>query len=233
MTPSNKISILYFLLYLFAVVPLTVGFFYGLDFVGYNVKSLRTYLSEIIIIIQIGITSVLILILMRRHFVFLFGKRLKKDYLQFLKKGVGWTVPLLVIHIMAFLIPNMRENLIHRYSSIKIISISDATNFTLILFAILLSTAVLFEEMIFRGVLIQKLLQVTNKTVSILISAGLFSLSHLIYSSISMDTLISGFFVGILCGFAYISTGSCLSAFVPHLFNNLMCVWFIWMISCD
>ncbi|MBU2431295.1 MAG: CPBP family intramembrane metalloprotease [Proteobacteria bacterium] len=230
MKPSIKILIFYVLLYLFAVVPLTVALFYGLDFVGYNVKRLATNLSEIIIAIQIGITCALSLALMRKHFDFLFGKRLQKDYLRFIKVGMRWTVPLLVLHIMAFLIPNIRENLIHRYSSIKMISITDATNVALILFVILLSMAAIFEEMIFRGILIQKLLQITNKTVSIFVSAGLFSLSHLIYSSISLDTLISSFFVGVLCGFAYISTGSCLAAFIPHLFNNLMCVGFIWML---
>lgn len=144
--PSLKLSFLIILLYLFAAIPLTFGIIYGLTILGYPIGSLKLYLSEIIIIAQIGITGILIFILSVRYLDYLFSHKWKKDFFLFLKAGFKWAIPLLILHALSLLIPIIRENLISRYLATKVISVRDASNITLSLFTVWLTSAAIFEE---------------------------------------------------------------------------------------
>lgn len=228
--PSLNLSFLFFLSYLLAVIPLTIGITYGLVFIGYTADNLKTNLSEIIMMAQIGITSILTFLLARRYLAYLLSERWKKNYLLYLTVGLRWSFPLLLLYAFSMLIPIIRRNLISGYLSTDIITVKDASNFTLILFSVWLVLGAIFEEFFFRGIIVQKLQEVTNSTISVLISAGLFALSHFIFFPISIGNLSISFLVGVLSGFAYTSTGSCISAILPHLLNNVICAWFVWVI---
>jgi hypothetical protein len=132
-----------------------------------------------------------------------------------------------MIHIISLAIPSIREKLIEDYLSMKIIKINGISNFSLIIFSTWMLLSAIFEEIIFRGVILQKLQGFLNSFLCVFITASLFALSHFVFSPINIGDLTSGFFVGLLCGFAFIKTGSCISAIVPHLLNNAICVGFV------
>ncbi len=154
-----------------------------------------------------------------------------KKILVYLKIGLKWALPIMILHAFSLLIPIIRENVFSDYLSTEVITVNDASMLTLFLFSAWLIIGAIFEELFFRGIVVNKLQKITTNTISVLISASIFALSHFVFSNISIGRLTSSFMVGVLSGFAYTSTGSCLSAIVPHLLNNIICVGFIWTIS--
>ena len=226
--PSIKLSFALILLYLFAAIPLTIGITYGIAILGCTVDNLKSNLSEIVILTQIGITSILIFFLVSKYLNYFLSYGWEKDYLIYLKAGFKWAIPLLVLHVFSLLIPIIRENLIYRYASMEIIAVKDASKLTLFLFSAWLILGAIFEELFFRGIIVKKLQEVASSNISVLISASLFALSHFVFSKISIGSFTSSFMVGVLSGFAYTSTGSCISAILPHLLNNIICVGFVW-----
>ncbi|NNG01407.1 MAG: CPBP family intramembrane metalloprotease [Desulfobacteraceae bacterium] len=66
-----------------------------------------------------------------------------------------------------------------------------------------------------------------SKIYAISISALLFALSHFINSNIDAGSFISSILIGVICGYCYLSTGSSLSAMLPHLTNNIIWIGYI------
>ena len=228
--PSLKLSILIILIYLFAMVPLLAGIMYVSISIGYPLKIIRSNLSDSILIAQICLTTAMIYFFFKRYSDYLLSGGWRANFFNYLRVGLKWSIPLVIIHIISLSIPSIREKLVENYMSMKIISVKGITNFSLIIFSIGAILGAIFEEIFFRGIILQKLQGILNKSLSVLIAAGLFTLFHFVFSPIKIGDLTSGFFVGLLCGFAFTATGSCLSAIVPHLLNNAICVGFVWAI---
>jgi membrane protease YdiL (CAAX protease family) len=152
------------------------------------------------------------------------------SYIQYLLIGMKWSMPIVVIHIIFLSIPSLRHNLTEEYFSMKILTVKGISNFRFIIFSIWLILGALFEELIFRGIFLQKLQKFINNALCVIITAGLFGLSHFIFSPIKIGYIASIFIVGLLSGFAFTSTGSCISAIVPHLLNNVICIVIVWTI---
>ena len=228
--PSLKLSIVILLIYLFAIVPLLAGIMYVLVSLGYPLKILKSNLSESILISQICLTTAMIYYFFTRYSDYLLSVGWRANFFTYLRVGLKWSIPLVIIHIISLSVPNIREKLLENYLSMKIISVKGITNISLIIFSIGAILGAIFEEFFFRGIILQKLQGILNKSLSVLIAAGLFTLSHFVFSPIKIGDLTSGFFVGLLCGFAFTATGSCLSAIVPHLLNNAICIGIVWTI---
>ena len=138
--------------------------------------------------------------------------------------GIKWSIPLLVIQLVTLATPVFRDKLIGDYLSMRIISVKGATNTSLLIFSVWVLFGAVVEELIFRGIFLQKLSHVLNRTLSVFIIAGLFAFSHFSLSGIQVSIFTDAFLVGILSGFAFIKTSSCISASLPHLISNAFCI---------
>lgn len=76
--------------------------------------------------------------------------------------------------------------------------------------------APVFEEILHRGIILEKLSRKYNVFISISVSALIFAFSHL-----NFVQGINAFFLGILFSFIYIKSGSLLTSILIHLINNL------------
>ena len=222
--PSLKISVAIIFIYLFALLPLAAGIMYALVKIGYPIKSIRSNLSDGIIVIHIFLTAVLIYFLLKNYSDYLLSFKWRAYYINYLRIGLKWSIPIAVIHAIFLSIPSIRGNLIQEYFSMKILGIKGISNFSLIMFSIWLLLAAFFEEIIFRGIILQKLQAFLNNVLCVFITACLFALCHFIFSPIQIGYLAGIILVGVLSGFAFISTGSCISAVVPHILNNVICI---------
>jgi len=126
--------------------------------------------------------------------------------------------------MISLLIPSIREKVIEGYLSMRIISVKDISIIGLLIFSVWVLSGAIFEEIIFRGIFLQKLQKIINETQSVIIIAGLFALSHFAFTHIDISALTNGLIVGLLSGFAFMSTRSCISAIVPHFLNNAICI---------
>jgi len=223
-TPSIQLSIVIILIYLFAIMPLIAGIMYVSVLFEYPLKIIRLNLSESILIAQICLTTTMIYYIVSRYSDYLFSHDWKANFIKYLRVGLKWSIPLLLFHVISLSIPTFREKLIQDYLTMKIITVRDISNFSFIIFSIWMILGAIFEELYFRGIILQKLQPTLNSYLSIFIAAGLFSLSHFVFSPMRIGELTSVFIIGLLCGFAYTASGSCISAIVPHLMNNAISV---------
>ncbi len=197
---------------------------------GLPARIIKANLSESILVVHICITITLIYYLVKRYSIYLLSENWKSNYINYFIVGLKWSIPLLTIHIISLLIPSIREKVIADYLSMRIISVKNISYIGLLIFSIWVLSGAIFEEIVFRGIFLKKLQKILNATQSVFIIACLFALSHFAFSQINLSELINAFIVGLLCGFAFMSTKSCISAFVPHLLNNAFCIVFVLII---
>ena len=131
-----EVSILVILFYLFATLSFLAGIIYVLALVGCPLEIIKSNLSESILITQICLTSTMIYYLLKRYSGYLLSIDWRKNFFSFLRIGLKWSLPLLVIHIISFSVPIIRDKLIENYLSMKVISVRGIANFSLILFSI-------------------------------------------------------------------------------------------------
>jgi membrane protease YdiL (CAAX protease family) len=226
-SPSLKLSILIIFIYLFAIFPLVSATVYVLILIGYPLKIIKSNLSVSILIAQICLTITITCYLIKKYSNYLFQDDWRVNFVDYLYVGLKWSIPLGVIYVIALSIPSSREKLIEYYLSMKILMVKDISNFRLLIFSIWVLSGAICEEIIFRGIILQKLQENLHKNLSVFIIAVLFALSHCIFFHIEIAKLTYAFIVGLVCGFAFTATRSCVSAIVPHLLNNVVCIIFV------
>ncbi len=79
--------------------------------------------------------------------------------------------------------------------------------------------APIFEEVIYRGIILEQLNRRYGAIKAIIISSLLFGLMHL-----NLHQGINGFFLGIVLGFIYIKTNSLLLSMFLHFANNSLVI---------
>ncbi|MDR0948357.1 MAG: CPBP family intramembrane metalloprotease [Lachnospiraceae bacterium] len=79
----------------------------------------------------------------------------------------------------------------------------------------------LAEELLFRGILLQKLRLVTTQNRAILISAFLFGFYHL-----NVTQAIYGFVIGMIMAYAYLNFGKFWIPLAIHMLSNLLAFFF-------
>jgi len=85
---------------------------------------------------------------------------------------------------------------------------------------LLLSVAVvapIYEEIVFRGILLKGMANKLNPAVALVVSALLFALVHL-----NIPQGINAFLLGLVIGFIYLKTGSIYLSIFAHFVNNLL-----------
>ena len=228
--PSLALSVTIIGLYLFAAIPIMVGINYISILLSFPAEAVRATTSKTIIIVQVILTLAIVLLLLRKYSCFLLSIDWQKKFYKYSKIGLKWSIPILVFHSFAVLVPFLREKMIAKYLSMNLITVKGISNFWLIIFFIWLAAGAIFEELFFRGILLQKLQVFFSNNKCVLIAAILFSLSHFVFSPIKIGTLTSSFVIGLLSGFAFTSTNSCISAIFPHLLNNIICAGYVFAI---
>ncbi len=83
-------------------------------------------------------------------------------------------------------------------------------------FLTMVVAAPIFEELIFRGIILDGLLKRYKPLKSILVSAMLFGLVHL-----NPWQFVTGFIIGIFCGWVYYNTRSLLACILIHAAANV------------
>ncbi|MBV9719741.1 MAG: CPBP family intramembrane metalloprotease [Candidatus Eremiobacteraeota bacterium] len=73
------------------------------------------------------------------------------------------------------------------------------------------------EEIIFRGIVLEGLIKVTNGTVSVVVSAVIFAGIHWVGG---VDQIVSTFILGLLLGWLYLRTRSIVPSSVGHIIYN-------------
>jgi len=80
--------------------------------------------------------------------------------------------------------------------------------------------APIYEEIIFRGLLLKGMSKSINKWTALVISALLFALVHM-----NVPQGINAFFLGLTLGFIYLRTGSIYLSIFAHFVNNFLAVF--------
>lgn len=90
------------------------------------------------------------------------------------------------------------------------------------LLLIIISTSIvapIFEEVIYRGIILEQLNRRYGMIKAIVVSSLLFGIMHL-----NIEQGINGFFIGMVLGFIYIKTNSLLLSIFLHLANNSLVI---------
>jgi len=107
------------------------------------------------------------------------------------------------------------SNNIKEFSFIKEI-ISEQFENPISSFFLIIIIAPIFEEVIFRGVILKQLLKQYSLIISLFISSILFAFIHF-----NINQGIGAFFWGMIFGFVYYKTESLIIPIILHLINNL------------
>lgn len=225
--PSIMSSLSFLTIYLFAIIPVAYGIVYLAEFAGLPSGLIRASLPEGMMLFQVTLTAFMTYHLFRKYSDYLLSCDWKEAFFRYLRVGVKWSMPLLAVHMVTLAIPAFRDKVIDDYLSMRIISVKGITNTSLAIFSAMTLFGALFEELIFRGIFLQKMSHVLNKNLSVFIVAGLFAFSHFILSDMEISEFTNGFLLSLFSGFAFVRTRSCVSAIVPHLLNNVICICFI------
>jgi len=89
---------------------------------------------------------------------------------------------------------------------------------------LILSAAVvapIYEEIIFRGILLKGMSKKINPTIALVVSALFFAVSHL-----NIQQGINAFLLGLVIGFIYLTTDSIYLSIFAHFINNLLALSF-------
>lgn len=95
-------------------------------------------------------------------------------------------------------------------------TMSDLMQNSIVAFISMLLVAPVFEEIIFRGIILEQLSVRYSKMMSVLVSAILFGVFHF-----NFIQGINAFFLGIILGTIYIKTDSLMPCILVHFANNL------------
>ncbi|MBW9146181.1 CPBP family intramembrane metalloprotease [Clostridium sp. CM027] len=79
--------------------------------------------------------------------------------------------------------------------------------------------APIYEEIVFRGILLKGMTKKINPTIALVASALLFALVHM-----NIPKGINAFFLGLVVGVIYLRTGSIYLSIFAHLVNNILAI---------
>ena len=226
--PSIKLFLIMCVVYLFGTIPIFAGLAYFYKIFDISPSGLKTHLSEKLFLAQILLTILIVCYLWTKYREYLFGDNWKQNIRQYIITGLKWSIPVFIYHSFSLAVPSLREKLFKEIYSVGFIFSDGITGLGLLMFLCLILIGAINEEFLFRGILLKRMLDFFNSNVSLIFSSLIFALSHFLYSKIVPGNLISHFLIGMLCGVAFLSSRSCISSFLPHLSNNLICFLFIY-----
>jgi uncharacterized protein len=149
---------------------------------------------------------------------YLIRKKLTNNYSFNLKIINKRTIPFIVISsvLLLFGIADPIGNLIPMPESFKKALMDFGSQTGVFAFLLLVIAAPILEELLYRGIILDGLLNKYSPLISILISSLLFGIAHL-----NPWSFVNGFIIGIFSGWVYFRTRSVLPSIIIHASANL------------
>jgi membrane protease YdiL (CAAX protease family) len=104
-----------------------------------------------------------------------------------------------------------------RNSSVVTSTFNELFNFKILALITVLLVSPIYEEIIFRGLILNALRERHSETLSIVISAILFSIVHL-----NLVQCVNTFLIGLILGLIYVKTESLYIVIFAHIFHNML-----------
>ena len=227
-TPSLKAVILAPLIYLLGsiafvgVYVFTVSFYSALF--GISLEKHASFLAAVIHFLSFLFFLILTIFLVKRYSSYLFSGSWRINFYNNLKTGLKWSIPFVFFIGIGVL---ARVEWTKSYLSHINLPQEDITVGNILIFSAETLVATFLEELIFRGMIQQYVKKLVTPRISVIITAGIFTLGHFgnfLFQPVSLGAVCFWFLVGILTGFAFNKTNSCISAFIPHLMANANCI---------
>jgi membrane protease YdiL (CAAX protease family) len=221
--PSNMEFSVLITLYIFASTAAVLSMAFILSSKNIQVEEYMSKIPEFIMFVQAVLTIAIAYYLLRKYRDYLLGDNWNIEIVKFFKIGLKWAMPLVAIHVLHGIL------LIARPEEIKALALQEIvknfSDFGFLAFIFYTMSASVLEEVIFRGILLRNLLLLFKRKIfCILLSSTVFSLFHFITQPFSLLLFLWYMLVGFLCGFAFTTTRSIISAIVPHFISNLFWV---------
>jgi len=222
-TPSIKAVVLTSLIYFFSSFVIHFSIAFWCVAFGIPLEKAQSYgimeFAELLFLIIITI------LLMKAYSGYLFSGSWKINFYNNLKTGLKWSTLFIFVISISVLDPENRAALIKNYFLQNGFSQDNITIIIVILTSATTLVATFLEELIFRGMIQQYINKIVTPRISVLITAGIFTLIHLPnFFFIPVDPVghaASLFILGIFTGFAFNKANSCISSFIPHLVFNM------------
>jgi len=227
-TPSLKAVILTLLTYLLGSLAIVVVILFnvgvhGVAF-GISIEKLESFVGAITHITSFFFFLIMTIFLVKRYSGYLFSGSWKINLYSHLKTGLMWSIPFIILTGIIVLIPEARAESLNFYLLENNLSWENITIMIVILISAETLIVSFLEELIFRGMIQQYISKFVTPVISILITAGIFTLAHFgkfFFLPVSLGNVGYWFIAGIFTGFAFNKTKSCISSFIPHLVGNL------------
>ena len=221
-SPTLKTVVLMPIIYLFGsfAIGYTIGFW---NFANYILLN-KAKSSGIIDCCLLVFYLFLIVFLVKRYSGYFFSGSWKINTYSNLETGLKWSIPFIFIIGHGVSTPEIRSEWLKFYLMENNLSKEDITAITAILISAVLLVASFLEELIFRGLIQQYIKKFVTPGVSVLITAGIFTLAHFgnfFFIPFSLGDVGLWFIGGIFTGFAFNMSNSCISSFIPHLVYNI------------
>jgi membrane protease YdiL (CAAX protease family) len=200
----------------------TVGFYSGAF--GISLEKLESLLTAIGHFVSFVFVLIMTIFLVKRYSGYLFSGSWKINFYSHLKTGLKWSIPFIFLTGIVVLVPDTRAEWTKIYLLEISLSQENITIGNIIMFSAAMLVATFLEELIFRGMIQQYIKKLVTPRISVLITAGIFTLAHFgefFINPVSLGKIVFWFLTGIFTGFAFNKANSCISSFIPHLVANL------------
>jgi membrane protease YdiL (CAAX protease family) len=220
-SPTLRAFIIFGSSYLFGAIPVIVGLIFIARLFEILPESLEANLSDLIKIVQVCIASTIVFYLNKKYNNYFNGKKLKENVWKYLIIGAKYSIPIAIIYSVCLSIPDLRAGMMKTFFPYGFSTAKTISSLSLCLFLIWSILGAIAEELLFRGILQSRLQMMLNNALSLVLSAAIFSACHFVFIQFSIGSFLYSFFIGLVCGGAYLRSGSIFSAYLPHLVNNL------------
>ncbi|MFW6026670.1 MAG: CPBP family intramembrane glutamic endopeptidase [Candidatus Woesearchaeota archaeon] len=161
----------------------------------------------------------------KEKYIYSYIQKLNWDYIKnqnykyYLKTIIA---SIILTIILIFTLPYLNQIIIDFYPNITITNTDLNINpFLIFLYIIILTVTPIFEEWLFRGIILTEIKEKTNsKILGIILSSGLFSLIHITNPGIFPPILIVYFIGGLFLGIFYTFFGLNV-VIIAHIIYNL------------
>lgn len=206
---------LYLLLWVIFILPIALMFGDPNPFSIYNkISHQHSLLLRSYMLMPLLCASALITKLIEKESFYSLG--IKFDINSFKKLFIGLVAGFAMISIIFFL-----GHTFGLYSFVEYGSIGNQIGWILLLFLVGFFGTVVFEEMLYRGYIFQKLIKGTGIILALLITSFVFALNHSATPYFTVIGLVNLVIFGILMGLIYIKTNSLWPLFGLHFSWNL------------
>jgi membrane protease YdiL (CAAX protease family) len=212
------------LLSLESVVLMPIIYLFGSVAIGVLVGGISAEAPEIASGVIFLFVLVLTIVSVKRYSGYFFPGSWKINFYDNLKIGFNWSILFVILTGIGASNPEIRAKWLNYYLTLHNLSQENITNIAIILISAVILIASFLEELIYRGMIQQYIKKFLRAEISVLITAGIFTLAHFVHfltMPFSIGDVGALFICGVLTGFAFNKANSCISSSIPHLVFNI------------